>query len=67
MMAMALSGALGSIDEDQEMLVPTLLSEDGQVGGGALQAQQKDQLCDQVQDEGVDQVQLKDHQQLLAP
>jgi hypothetical protein len=67
MTAMALSGPLGSIDGDQEILVPPKLSVDGQVGGEALQAQQKDQLCDQVQDEGVDQVQLKDHQQLLAP
>ena len=66
MTAMALSGPLGSIDGDQEILVPPKLSVDGQVGGEALQAQQKDQLCDQVQDEGVDQVQLKDHQQLLA-
>ena len=67
MTAMALSGPLGSIDGDQEILVPPKLSVDGQVGGEALQAQQKDQLCDQVQDEGVDQVQLKDHQQLPAP
>ena len=67
MTAMALSGPLGSIDGDQEILVPPKLSVDGQVGGEALQAQQKDQLCDQVQDKGVDQVQLKDHHQLLAP
>ena len=62
-----LSGARGSTDRNQEMLVPPEHSADGQVGGGALQAQQDDQQGAAVQDREVDQAQQGEHQQLLTP
>ena len=62
-----LSGARGSTDGNQEMMVPTEHSADGQVTGGAAQAQHEDQQGDAAQDQEVDKAQQEENQQLLTP